>query len=370
MAERHQVHLIAFAPQADDRAFIPQVEAWGVRVDFVARDPFWRDPRRVLLGYLSSRPRDVVSGHSPEMAHLVAKAASQQRYNVVIASVGEVAPYALLVQGTPRMLEEHNYMTSWMEEQYRAQRDLLRRALRWMTWQKSCRYERWLYRQFDVCTMVSDKDRRAVEDDIPACTGRVQVIPNGVDLNHNRRGIAEPQPDRLVFNGSLTYYANADAMQFFVSEVLPRIKRQRPGVTLYITGRTGGMDLAWLSGNRSVRLTGYLEDVRHAVASSWACVVPLRVGGGTRLKILEAMALGIPVVATAKGAEGLDVTPEEDILIANEAEEFAFQTLRLLRDPMLRERLAQKGRSLVESHYDWRQIGKRFRSLVEQTAEA
>lgn len=360
LAERHEVRLIAFLPGEEEAAFIPTLEEWGVRLDFVKRDPFWRDRRKALLGHLSSRPRDVVSGYSLEMARLVSEATSRQQYDTVIASVAEVAPYALGVAGIPRILEEHNYMTSWMEEQYRAQRNPARRLLRWMTWQKRRRYECWLYPQFDGCSMVSEKDRRAVQSTIPEYTGKVEVIPNGVDLEWNQPGLSEPRPDTLVFNGSLTYYANADAMQFFASDILPYIQRQRPGVTLDVTGQMDGVDLAWLPRSGSVRPTGYLEDVRPAVAGSWACVVPLRIGGGTRLKILEALALGTPVIATSKGAEGLDLAAGHEILIADSPEQFAACTLEVLVDQGLRARLAQAGRRAVEERYGWKAIGSKM----------
>jgi len=118
-----------------------------------------------------------------------------------------------------------------------------------------------------------------------------------------------------------------------------------------------------------VRLSGYLEDIRPVVAGASVCVAPIRQGGGTRLKILEAMALGTPVVATSKGAEGLDVADGEHILIADGPAEFANRTLQLLRDPALRQRLAYNARRLVEEWYDWGPIGQRFVRLVEEAVQ-
>jgi glycosyltransferase involved in cell wall biosynthesis len=139
-------------------------------------------------------------------------------------------------------------------------------------------------------------------------------------------------------------------------------------VELHITGSTQGVDVESLPMDAHVILTGYLPDIRSVVASAWICVVPLRVGGGTRLKILEAMALGTPVVATSKGAEGLDVTPDKNILIADEPDEFAAKTLRLLREQDLRNRLADNGRRLVEEKYGWSAIGQAFLRIVENVA--
>jgi glycosyltransferase involved in cell wall biosynthesis len=190
-------------------------------------------------------------------------------------------------------------------------------------------------------------------------------------------------------------------MRYFLSEIYPQIRREEPAVTLTITGSTAGvdllalaldvappagmdpfaraprahagsqsssttsMDLSALPLDGSVHLSGYVADIRPLVAAASVCIVPVRQGGGTRLKVLEAMALGTPVVSTAKGTEGLAVTPEQDILVADDPAEFAGQVLRVLREPGLRAHLAANARHLVEQHYDWQSIGQRFVELVE-----
>jgi len=207
--------------------------------------------------------------------------------------------------------------------------------------------------------------KKAVEKIIPKVRGRVAVIPNGVDLYRNQFQSKPPLPNSLVFNGALTYYANYEAMQFFIGQILPLILKQVPEVNLSITGSTVNVDFDSFVVNKNIVLTGYLDDIRPVVSNAWACVVPLREGGGTRLKILEAMALGTPVISTSKGAEGLTVTHNENILIADDPIEFARQTVRLVQNTDLRSRLAINARRLVESKYGWDTIGKQFVKLVE-----
>ncbi|MCA1553515.1 MAG: glycosyltransferase, partial [Chloroflexi bacterium] len=139
---------------------------------------------------------------------------------------------------------------------------------------------------------------------------------------------------------------------------------------LKITGSTQGVALNGLALDDQVELTGYLPNVHEAVASALACVVPLRIGGGTRLKILEAMALGTPVVSTPKGAEGLAVTHEEHLLIADEPQTFAREAVRLLREPALRNHLKTNARRLVERHYNWNTIGAAFNDLVHSVVDS
>jgi glycosyltransferase involved in cell wall biosynthesis len=189
-----------------------------------------------------------------------------------------------------------------------------------------------------------------------------------VDLEKNTGDFGLPKPDTLIYSGALTYSANFDAMEFFLNDIFPRVKASHPEVSLRITGGCNGVDVDRLPLDNRVQLTGYLEDIRPTVAQSWGCVVPLRKGGGTRLKILEAMALGTPVVSTAKGAEGLEVTHEQDILIADTPDAFGRTVVRLLNDVNLRARLSANGRKLVEERYSWGSSAQKLEELIYKVA--
>ncbi len=366
LGKRHRVHLVAFLPSEREREYLPAASELCASVRVVVRDPFWRDPSKNLSGHFSLTPRDVIRGYSAEMAGQAEELAEKIKPAGVIASTIAAAPYALKRAVRARILEEHNFTTRWMEERYRMQSGLVRRMAGWVTWQKCQRYERDLYAQFDAVSMVSEQDQKAVQAIFPEYTGRLEVIPNGVDLETRQMGLAEPQADRMVFNGSLTYAANLEAVRWFVAETLPLIRAARPEARLVVTGRTEGVDLAGVADQPGVELSGYLEDVRPAVAGSWLAVAPLLSGGGTRLKILEAMALGTPVAATPKGAEGLAARPGEEILIADKPGALAALCVRLLESPALRQAMAEKGRRLVEGRYGWEGIGERFCTLVEE----
>jgi glycosyltransferase involved in cell wall biosynthesis len=151
---------------------------------------------------------------------------------------------------------------------------------------------------------------------------------------------------------------------YFLSEIFPLVRARVPQTRLRVTGRTQGVDLARLPLD-GVELTGYVDDVRPVVAGSMAAVTPLRLGGGTRLKILEAMALGVPVVSTPKGVEGLDVQPGEHLLLGRTPAEFAEAVVRVLQDPALRQALAAQAVTHVRQRYDWEKIGDDFCRSVE-----
>ncbi|HOU11922.1 MAG TPA: glycosyltransferase family 4 protein [Anaerolineae bacterium] len=363
LSQRHEVTLISFA--WDTAA--PEQAAAGLpfccAVHILPRDPFARSAFAQAMRYLSLAP--VVTRPIPEMQRLVGDVLTHTTFDAVIASTEVMATYALQAPGTTvKILEEHNSFSRMMEDRYRAATQPVRRLNHWISWQKTRCYEAALFRKFDQIVMVSEADRRTCEQ-LPGHRTPVAVIPNGVDCVHHRPGLAEVRPNTLVYNGALTYSANYDAMQYFLAEIYPRIKQQAPDVTLTITGSTRGVDLNGLRLDESVHLTGYVEDVRLPVAQSAACVVPLRQGGGTRLKILEAMALGVPVVATSKGAEGLSVVNGEHLLLADDPAAFATAVLRVLREPDLRAHLIHNARALVEAQYDWKMIGAQFVNLIE-----
>lgn len=302
--------------------------------------------------------REAVSG----MAHEV--------WDAVVAVQMPVAQYAARVNAKGRVIDVDTALTYQMWERYRSTVRLVARASAWVSWQKSRRYEARMLRRFRTAIVVSSKEIEPLEEMVDARQCRVAMVPNGVDCRHNHPGVSAPKAGTLVYNGSLTYSANYDAMHWFLADVYPRVKVQVPGVSLIITGSVAGVNMRGLRLDESVRLTGFVDDVRVPVAGATACVAPIRQGGGTRLKILEAMALGTPVVATAKGAEGLDVIDGEHLLLADDPESFARCTTALLQDEALRCRLAASARKLVEARYDWQGIGARFVSLVEEAARA
>jgi len=211
------------------------------------------------------------------------------------------------------------------------------------------RFEREICRSGRALTAVSEGDARRLEE---WGASRVAVIPNGVDLDYYRPAPLLPEePGSLVFSGSMDWRANQDAVIWFLDAVQPELRR-RCDFKFTVVGRNPPSRLLRRA-NERVRVTGTVPDVRPFLVRSQVFVTPLRVGGGSRLKILEALALKRAVVSTTVGAEGLDVEPGRHLLVADEPAEFAEAVSRLLGDPELRRRLGESGRELVEERYDW-----------------
>jgi polysaccharide biosynthesis protein PslH len=369
LARQHEVSLISFAASGDrfDQDSLRALRERCVRVRTVPFQPYRPSSARALLGLLSPQPRSLVDCDSAEMRRAVAEEVGRHGCDLVVASQIDMVPYALAIPGVPAVFEEVELSLRRVDPRASATRAA--RARQQLTWLKLGAYLRRVLPRFAACTVVSEQERQNLRELVPGYS-RVSVIPNALDLSRYQGQFGPPEPNSLVFAGALTYDANRDAADYFLGSVLPLVAAAEPAVALRITGSTTGVDLSTLPRHPAARYTGYVDDIRPVVAQSWASVVPLRLGGGTRLKILESMALGTPVVATSKGAEGLDATDGENILIADDPAAFAEKVVALLRSPALRQRLAAGGHRLVQARYDWCAVGRDLRALVDSVAPA
>lgn len=207
--------------------------------------------------------------------------------------------------------------------------------------------------------MVSEPDRRRLATMVG---GRYAVIPNGADIE--AQATTPESVSGCLFVGSSSWLPNRDAMEFFVRDILPSLQQRVPNVAVTWVGNVTGRDRRELEGS-GIRLSGYVDDVRPWIVPAACCIVPLRAGSGTRLKILEAWAFGKAVVSTTVGCEGLEAVDGENILVRDDPVAFAGAVAQVLEEPSLRDRLGENGRRTVERRYDWRVIGRHLRTELE-----
>jgi glycosyltransferase involved in cell wall biosynthesis len=285
--------------------------------------------------------------------------------DAVMAMTYTMARYAIKVNDVFRVVDVDTLMTGMMQDAFQREKGFKGRARRLLAWLKFLRYEKWLYRQFDLCLSVTESDRNKITKLCGMEAGKIGVVPNGALVKVQDPAGNGSQKDTLIFSGALTYQANFDAMEYFLNDIFPLVCKEMPQVSMKITGSTNGVPIHLLPRYDNVIFTGFVEDIKALIGSTQVCVVPLRVGGGTRIKILEAMALGTPVVSTTKGAEGLDVIDGVHLLIADTPEDFARKTILLLCDDQLRTKLSFQARELVEKRYSWQKIQDQFLDLFE-----
>jgi glycosyltransferase involved in cell wall biosynthesis len=196
------------------------------------------------------------------------------------------------------------------------------------------------------------------------------AVPNGIDMQSLQGEWGPFEAGSLIYTGALTFKINQEAVWHFANEILPLIVQAMPNAMLRVTGKIAGVPEKWIPRHPALHYTGYLDDVRPAIARSWASVVPLRTGSGTRIKIVESMAIGTPVVSTAKGAEGLDLRAGRDLLIADSPADFADATVGLLSNASLRQSLVEQGRQTARARFDWDLLGEKLNRFVEEIAHA
>jgi polysaccharide biosynthesis protein PslH len=364
LAHRHDVTLLTFAePGEADAPESAALRAMCRDVRVVPGNPHKPDAPLSWRAYFARMPRSYAQTFSPAM----------------LAQVGSVAPHVdaivALQVGTAIYLDASLQAPGIFDEaEISTIRDAATHATsqvdRWrrgLTWRKYAAFTRRLVGCSQQTTVVSEQERACLAE--AGCDqSKVSVLPNGVAAEYLALDSAR-RPDTLIYSGSVTYAPNLDAVTFMASDILPRIRATRPGVTFTVTGDHEGVPIDQLAGP-GVRFAGFVPDIASTVAGTAVCVVPLRRGGGTRLKILEAMALGTPVVATRKGAEGLDVVDGTHLLLADGADAFARAVLTLLDSPDRARALADNARALIADRYTWPRIGRAMDHIIEAAVDA
>lgn len=371
-AIRHEISLVAFLESPDDAEGIKHLRQFCMNVETASfrQRSRWAKAPGLLKYALEGKPPELMLLHSEELRHKIDQLFSTTDFDIVqIESV-----MGLYLDMLPRgrrfkSLEMFQNFTSQQFERVSNVEQRWDRKLR--TRLNAFTMGRWEPRyaeRFDRCTVVSEMDRRLLLQANPRL--KVDVIPNGVDVEMYQPlpPPAENITPSLLFIGNMGYPPCVDAALYFCREIFPLIRQRINNAELWIVGRDPRPEVHELN-NGSVHVTGQVDEVLPYYRQCPVCVVPLRAGGGTRLKILEAMALGRPVVSTTIGCEGLDVVDGQHLLIADNPTQFVEKTIQLLEDRHLYQHLIANGRELVESRYGWDQIADKLMDVYEEVVD-
>ncbi len=365
LAAQHRVTLLSFHETQETAAVdAPEIRTLCPEIHTVPWPKFNPSSGTSIMGLLNPKPRSVLDSYSPQMAAKIQQLIAKNKYDLIIASQIGSAGYGSLFQNIPAIFEEAE-MGIYYEQL--GQANSIKSRLRYkLTLAKQEKYLRDVLQYFKACTVVSEPEQALVQTAVPHYKN-VEIIPNCMNLADYEQINVEKRPNSLIFTGSFTYHVNHEAMVWYVGKVNALVQAQIPDVHLSITGDHADLPLPPAN---NVTRTGFVDDIRGLIASSCISLVPIFMGGGTRLKILEAMALRTAVVATSKGAEGLDVVDGKHLLLADTPQAFAQAVVRLLRDPDLYQEIADNGYQLIKQKYDWPSVTPHFLNLVERTAEA
>jgi sugar transferase (PEP-CTERM/EpsH1 system associated) len=320
----------------------------------------------LAFNLVSPLPYAITKYESKAMSEAIESLLKKQRFDIVVCDFLAPAINVPHNLGCPAVLFQHNVEAMIWKRHYEVQANPVKRAYLYSQWRKMRRFEQKMCRRFDSVVAVSREDCAQMQSEYGASD--VRDVPTGVDTEFFRpSGDSKRDPHGLVFTGSMDWLPNEDAIRYFTERILQLVRKSIPDVTLTVVGRNPSPALIELSKREpSIIVTGRVDDVRPYMERAAAYVVPLRIGGGTRLKIFEAMAMEKPIISTTVGAEGLPLAAGMDLLLADTEESFAKSIIDVLSNEALARRLGQQAADTVREKFGWQKVAGNFAAICEQ----
>ncbi|HEY3580953.1 MAG TPA: glycosyltransferase [Pyrinomonadaceae bacterium] len=319
----------------------------------------------LVVNLTSDLPYAIKKYESPAMRDEISRRVNDGRFDVLICDF--LAPAVNVPRNIdcPSVLFQHNVEAMIWKRHYEVQTNAAKKSYLFRQWQKMHAFEAKTCPEFDCVIAVSREDRDLMEQEYGL--KEVYDVPTGVDTEFFRpSGSRERRAENLVFTGSMDWLPNEDAIRYFTEQILPRVKQEVPNVTLTVVGRNPYPGLLELSKrDPAVIVTGRVDDVRPYMDEAAVYIVPLRIGGGTRLKIYEAMAMEKPIVSTSIGAEGLPIEDGREIVLADTPETFADAVVKLIKQPELAEEIGQRAAAKVRQKFGWDKVAESFAAICE-----
>lgn len=359
LAARHQVTLVSFVRESDKPEYIQHLESLCERVITV---PISRSPVRDLMflgkSLLTGQPWMMLRDQRPEMMSLLDELAKTTYFDVVHADQLNMGQYALRFRNSRKVLDLHNAL--WvlykrLSESLAASKPMKYILMR--DWRLLKSYEGKICRDFDAVTAVSTEDKTALVE--AGAQRDITVIPIAIDTDEQAQVMRQPTGPHIIHIGTMYWPPNIEGITWFLDEIYPLVKARVPDVRCTLIGaRPPASITERAKDDPSLTVTGYVDDPMPYMRDSSMMVVPLKAGGGMRVKILNALSQGIPMVSTTVGCEGIAVHNEQDIMVADDPQAFAEATSKLLLDSALNERVTANGRQTAQQVYDYRQACK------------
>ena len=373
LAARHDIHYLSFEDSTQTEADRRGMSEVCSRLETVPRTDAAKGTWRFYAdaaGYvIDSVPYAVAKYRSDAYRARLEQMLASEAYDLIVCDF--LPPVVNLPERLPcpSNVFTHNVEAEIWRRHAEQATNPVSKYLMTQQWNRMLRFEAAALSRFDLVLAVSDADSRTFERLYAgSLKAPVHVVQTGVDTAFFTPPSEAPSPAHMVFTGSMDWLPNEDGMTYFCREILPKIRQAEPAATLSIIGRAPTPAVRKLAEIPGVDVTGRVDDVRPHIARGAVYIVPLRIGGGTRLKIFEAMSMGKAVVSTTIGAEGLPVTSGRDIDIADEPSRFAHAVVHLMRDTESRRAMESAARRLVVERYDWAAVAKDFEDALLRAA--
>lgn len=358
----HDVTVCGFDDRGDKNEFFNDFPELKGKAHFVSR-PFKKSCRRLVQFY------SLFTGHSStynmtwssKLQKTIDQLLNENNFDVVLAEFPTTGKYRFDTDAI-KIMDAHNVEYDNFKRMSNIEGSVLRQYFYSREYEKSKEEELAISGRKDAMFVTSERDKDIFDEDVPDVSK--YVIPNGVDTSYFSPSQEETEPYSLVFTGTMGYVPNYEGILYFLDEIFPLILEKIPKAKIYIVGMNPPKSVRDRASD-NVIVTGFVEDVRPFVHKSSVYVVPLRMGSGTRLKVLEALSMKKPVVTTSIGCEGIEVVDGESVLIRDESQSFADAVVDLIRKDTLRDKLIRNGYELIKKRYDWNVIGNHIEDAYE-----
>ncbi len=367
LASRHKIYFVGFAQDESEFKYVPEIKKFCETVDIYKVSETGYNKSFFLLAWtnlFSKHPLIARRYFIPEARERIEQIFDQYPIDLVHMDMLALGLYKGILKDTPVILTNHNVESLRIYRWMRIERNLFIRCFLFYQYFKLRAFEQRICPEFDRCIVVSEYDRDYLKN---LCgVDNFVVIPNGVDVRYFKPESGEVKRDHLVWVGGMTGPYNSDAVDFFIEKIWPVIKYEVPEATIDFVGGGPTQKLRNKAlEDENVKVLGFVSDIRPIVQRASVFIAPIRIGSGTKIKVLNAMAQAKPVVATTTAAEGIDVTPGENILIADDPGEFARKVIYLLSHEEIAGKMGEKAREMMEKKYSWDVISENIHKTYE-----
>jgi len=354
LSKRHKITLFSLAGEGEDPKHIDYLKQYCRRIEVVNMRPKW-SVKNFLLALFRLDPYTSIKYYSPALMKKLKELFKKAKFDVIQVEFYYMAQYIMklrrLIPESAVILDTLNVEYFMFGDYFKQVKNPVLKFFMFFELLRIKRYESLVYKCFDRCLAISKGDIDRIKSLAPGAN--IVLQPTGVDTDLCASYNIKPKDNTIIFYGAMSFFANYDGIKYFYDSIYPLIKKFLPSVKLIIAGGSPPAGIRALKKDPSVTVTGYVEDIKLLIAASSVVVVPLRVGGGVRLKIMEAWAMGKAVVSTSIGADGLEFSDGDDIIIADKPVDFAKKTVKLLKNEDLRRRLGKKARYKAQTQCAW-----------------
>ncbi|HPN66844.1 MAG TPA: glycosyltransferase, partial [Candidatus Omnitrophota bacterium] len=362
LSARHTVHLLSFIESEEEEKYLGELGKYCARIETVLLKPSDSYAKCLLLSP-TAVPFQVAYYRDGRMREKADNMMSSEKYDGIYVHLLRMAQYARGRKDTGRVLDltDSLSLSLYRSLKYRKHLFYLFYLAEWL---KVRRYEPEAVSSFDRALLISDADLRS--EKALASEKNISIIPNGVDLGYFKPSSGGYDDNKIVFIGNLHSFPNRDAVLYFHGRIFPAVKKARPGAVFYIVGSNPPEKIRKLADGRSVFVTGPVEDTRAHLGDAAALVCPIRAATGMQNKVMEAMAMGLPVVSTAISTQWMLPGREAGVLTSDSPEGFAGNVVKIMEDRALRERLSRMSRRYAEENFRWEDNIKDLERIFEE----